>query len=105
MGNMTSSHSADDPEPMDTKEAEVSCLVLVVNLIWDYYQMCDLPVDFGMFSTLGELQVLVVVCIFCGDLVYLQDSDSVIVFVNPDVCVVAKWYYVSIVLIVLVVMC
>ena len=37
MGNMTSSHSADDPEPMDIKEAEVSYLVLVVNLIWDYY--------------------------------------------------------------------
>ena len=26
--------------------------------------MCNLPVDFGVFSTLGELQVLVVVCIF-----------------------------------------
>ena len=33
MGTMASSHSVDDPEPMDVKESEVSLLVLVVILI------------------------------------------------------------------------
>ena len=33
MGAMASSQSADDPEPMDVKESEVSLLVLVLILI------------------------------------------------------------------------